>query len=382
MESNLIYHSVAPENVLESYTEFSNVDFVLTFDGRAIELNTIRVTADCVVEATNELKDKTANTNIFYNASTGGNGVVENITTTINGRVVESYNDVGRFCSMKNQSEVGSNERLKGSMSAKGITINDRFTNSLIRGSPSGKITGNSYPANTHIEPFNFTITPECCLNNAYSPDGSAPLLSSSKSGKIQLSLRLARNTAFLYGSDVGANNGRYKLQNIKCSYVSRPDVKDKEVMMRSKISIKQSVQSDSASIGAVVPNVCNAVSISFQPQARENSSAYDNYKLHRIPNLDQMSYLFNDSSNQYLSFLLRTNIEAMERGMDSFRATGSNQAQLVRLNSNDGAVYGLSFSEYIPLMNQKFSVVINSGIGSTGENYLAYLYFHSLISM
>ena len=29
MESNLIYHSVAPENVLESYTEFSNVDFIL-----------------------------------------------------------------------------------------------------------------------------------------------------------------------------------------------------------------------------------------------------------------------------------------------------------------------------------------------------------------
>ena len=88
---SLIYHKLQPENVLTSYNEFQNVDFLLTFEGRAIELNTIRMTADCIISSTEDMGDKTKSTKIFYNPSVGGNGVIENITTSINGRVVEWY---------------------------------------------------------------------------------------------------------------------------------------------------------------------------------------------------------------------------------------------------------------------------------------------------
>ena len=54
----------------------------------------------------------------------------------------------------------------------------------------------------------------------------------------------------------------------------------------------------------------------------------------------------------------------------------------LTKLNSNDGAIYGLSFGSYIPLNNQKFNIQLNSGIGSRSTTFIAYLYFHSLLSM
>ena len=380
---SLIYHKLSPENVLTSYNEFQNVDFLLTFEGRAIELNTIRITADCIVSSDDgAIGDNTKNKKMFYNASVGGHGVIDNITTSISNRVVESINEVGRYCSMKNQATVGSNERNEGDMVAQGITTNARFTNSLIRGSPSSVFTGATEPANTTTEPFNFTIAPECCLNNAYTMDGTSPLLSFTKSGAIRLSIRLARNSAFLYGSDANANNAKYELQNITCSYVSRPDVKDKQVFMRTKISIKQSIESDYANIGAVVPATCNAVSMSFQPQTQEFNPLYDNYALHRIPDYNQLQYLFNDSTNTFLSFILKNHIEAYERGISSLRDTGSNQAQLTRLNSNDGAIYGLSFGSFVPLQNQKFNIQLNSGIGTRGTTFITYLYFHSLMSM
>ena len=74
---SLIYHKLQPENVLTSYNEFQNVDFLLTFEGRAIELNTIRMTADCIISSTEDMGDKTKSTKIFYNPSVGGNGVIE-----------------------------------------------------------------------------------------------------------------------------------------------------------------------------------------------------------------------------------------------------------------------------------------------------------------
>ena len=155
---SLIYHKLSPENVLTSYNEFQNVDFLLTFEGRAIELNTIRITADCKVTSDDDIGDLTKNKKLFYNASVGGHGVIDNITTSISNRVVESINEVGRYCSMKNQATVGSNERNEGSMIAQGITTNARFTNSLMRGSPSSTFATNTAPANTTTEPFNFTM--------------------------------------------------------------------------------------------------------------------------------------------------------------------------------------------------------------------------------
>jgi len=386
--SSIIYSECFPENVLEEYNEFQNVDFLLTFPSRALELNSIRITADCEVSADEkDLLDYQENQSLFYNSSTGGHGTIESVVVSIDGRVIESLNEYGRFCSMKNQAEVGMNEKLKGSLGCQGITVNNRTTNSLIRGSPSGAIQGGADPSTykdgVAIEPFNFTIRPEICLNNAYAGDGRSPLLSSSKASEVKISLRLARNSAFLYGTNASDNVATYLLKNLKCSYITRDDMNpSQELFMRTKINIKQSLASDSVNVGAVVPAVCDAVSMSVQPQESENDYLYDNYQLHRIPQLNQLQFLFNDSTNQYLTFILKSQAESYERGIDSLRQTGSNQAQLQKLQSNNGAIYGLSFGQYVPLFNQKFNIQADTSIGSSGKPYILYLYFHSLLTM
>ena len=177
-------------------------------------------------------------------------------------------------------------------------------------------------------------------------------------------------------------------------TYISRlDDGSDDTLSMRSVVGIKQSMASDYANIQAIVPAVCNAVSVSVQPQDQENQSRWNNYQLHKVPLFKQVQYLFNDSTNQYLTFILKSEPESIERYIDSFRSTGMNSASLTSLKANLAYGLGLHFGSYVPLMNQKFNIQLTSGIGQsvvpvghtnagTARTWIAYMYFHTLISM
>ena len=387
MSESIQYHTVFPSNTLTSYTEFSQVDFLATFENRKLELNSLRLCFDVVVETQgDELINVNSNPSMFYDGAVGFHGVIDSVTTTRDGAVIENITDYARLVAMKTQAQKTRTELATTQDSIEGKVCLDRMTNRMIRGMGSGKFTadGDASVANyltSEVVPPQAALKLHCCLNNAFSTDGGLPLLSYRKSGAIKVSLRLARNFGFLYGTDVD-NDTVFSLTNLKLTYVSRADDRtDVPVMARSIVNIKQAIASDAANISVVVPATANGVSVSFQPQDYENTAERNNTQLYRIPGLTQVQYLFNNS-DEYITFIIKSEQESLERYIGSFGDTGSNSANLVALRTDNAYGLGTSLGRYVDLSRQKFNIQIQSRISETAQPWLAYLYFHALLEL
>ena len=92
---------------------------------------------------------------------------------------------------------------------------------------------------------------------------------------------------------------------------------------------------------------------------------------------------MFNDSTNEYISFIMKTDVEMIDRYLDSFKDIDSNNASLVKLKANKSYGIGLDFGagKYIDLSNQKFNIQIQSAISSS-DPYVMFCYFHSILKV
>lgn len=391
------YHQVFPENTLTSYSgdAQTQVDFLLTYEGRALEMNSLRLNFDLditPVGGATDFANVRSDPNLFYDESAGLHGCIESCVTSVNGAVIENLNSYARMVAMEEQSTMTANERNVASASCEGKVANQRLTNLFMRGVVAGPFVDNvdgstSNYATALIEKPSASIKPRICLNKCFTEDGSLPLLSFSRSGVIRVSFRLARSTAFLFGEE--SDGSSYALSNLRLTYVSRDDSRDlAPILARGVTNVKQAIASNSANIQAIIPGSARAVSVSFQPQSNENTAYHNNLQLYKIPSLSQVQYLFNDSTNQYITFIIKSEIESLERYLQSFKDTGSNSASLQNIVSNNSYGLGTSLGQYVNLANSKFSIQIQSAIG-TARNaggdavpMLAYIYFHTLLRL
>jgi hypothetical protein len=102
---------------------------------------------------------------------------------------------------------------------------------------------------------------------------------------------------------------------------------------------------------------------------------------LAKPPSLDEVQFLFNDASNTLVQYQLRDYGEFMDGFLDSLKSGGISQANPETIRGNQVFGLGLDFGSDIDLRNNKFSVQVNSGV-SNGDQYLMYIFFHSLISL
>ena len=150
---------------------------------------------------------------------------------------------------------------------------------------------------------------------------------------------------------------------------------------MRTKLNIKQSIQSSFANISTKVPAVCSGVSISFQTQAREHTALHDNQNLEELPNLTKLQFLFNDNLNQSVAYQIDERGEALMRYVESLSLSEKDSVNINNVNSNNSYGLGYNFGAAVNLQNQKFTVQFESGIDNTTP-FLVYLYFHSFYKM
>ena len=173
-----------------------------------------------------------------------------------------------------------------------------------------------------------------------------------------------------------------YTISDLRITYRTYPDDgSNNPVTLDSKLSIVQSIQSSFANLDIKVPAVVNSVSCSFNNQSEVNSLVHNNTALVKIPQLSQVIFQFNDSTNKLISYVLRDNQEVVARYIDSFQDTGKNQLSRNNMENNDGFGIGLNLNGDIDMTNQKFGVQIQSGI--TNNNPMTmYAYFHSSIQI
>jgi len=221
-----------------------------------------------------------------------------------------------------------------------------------------------------------FSIKPVCVLNNA---SGAVPYR---KSGDIHLTINLARVGAALFGFDVD-NDVNYSVKNLRVFFRSAADAGpqfDQPILATRVLSVKQNFDTTNASLQVRVPAVCNGVSVSALETAKVNSLTANVLDLDKIESVTQVEYLFNDATNQLITYRLRSQPEWIERYLDSFKdGENKNAATFSNIASNNAWGLGLNFGGAIDLSNQNFALQINR---EDTTPYTMYFYFHSFVSL
>ena len=375
----LSYHSVLPQNKKDTYTEFDIVDFELDFAGRKMLGNTLRIKANVKINSTGDtliLGDDDVNIDQFV----GGHSFFDSITTeaqTVG--VIENLVEYPRYVRMSGEAMLDKSDLFNSEHLCEMKFASKEFGRSMLAGGRLMEVvtTGNAGNDQTGLD---FSIKPMFCLNRISTNDNTN-MVSFTKTGSIRISLKLARNANVLFGSNVTADYN-YKLENLELCYTSIPDDgKSNKVMMRTKLNIKQSMNSKFANISTKVPAVCNAVSCSFQQQSREGQVAFNSCQTERVPNITELQFIFNDSQDQYVTYQIKDLSEIAKRYLESFADTGHNSTQVKYLMNNEGFGIGLNFKDNIDLSRQKFNVQMSSDI-TNNQPYIIYLYFHSMMEM
>ena len=203
-----------------------------------------------------------------------------------------------------------------------------------------------------------------------------------SKTGAIRVSINLAKNLSALEGGLAGTA-ANYNISDVRLAYnsMAAPSGPMKSVM-RTAYNFKSSVLSSTANISARVPAICDSVTICAQRQDRENVKVLSNYSLEEPRNFKSIQYMFNDSTQRYISYVIESKEEALEKGIESLVATGHNGVfSAGKLERNNNFVVGLPFNGFVDLSNQRFNVQLTSDI-DTANPYNIYMYFHSLHSL
>jgi hypothetical protein len=285
---------------------------------------------------------------------------------------------------MINTATATENDMGNSSNSSELKSKNLRLSNRIMMGE---KFNGNADGVDPNISlGMSFSTRPICCINSASSADGGLPEVKYGSTGDITFSVRLARNDAVFFGSDVasaGSGIYNYSLTELSVSFSSVPDDAQPQVPinMSTILNVRQSCQSTFSNISVNVPQLSNSCSVSFLKQDKENSVNANNTQLDKPPLVSNVEYLFNDSTNKYLTFNLRSQEEILDRYLLSLSNMKVNTFGQDKIKANEAYGLGVNFNQYIDLSTNKFGLNLTSQIASN-EPYVAYLYFHGQISL
>ena len=371
--------SVIPENYADSYSENDNIDFVLSFPNEVLNLGSVRIEGELEVlnGANQETLDSAANKVLDINMDqlTGAHSLCESIQTEVLGSIIENCSGLPRFHKMRMAATIDETDANNAKYACELKAPFRTMTNRLLRGEVP--ITQTTQPLRVNPD---FSIKPDIALNSV---PGQLPYR---RSGDIRVSVNLARTSQIFNGTDVslGSQGVNYSIKDLRLTYTSYPDdgSMNDPIEMRTKVLVKQSVNSRLANNSSKVPGVVDAVSVSFMEQADVNKPEVNTLQLARPPNVEELMLNFNDSTNKAVSFVIRDNVETISLYLNSFgRNHSHNSMSVAKQNANDGFGIGLDFGAPVDMRMSKFSTQLISGI--VGANsYVMNLYFHSSVSL
>lgn len=365
------FHSADPINNKSTYTELDNVSFNINNAGRKLILGSVRLEADLRVFNTGATRsDIESNSNQDgFNNRVGAHGLYDSFTVEAgNVGILENISsDYGRYVNLITSATQTEDQLNNASAVCELKSTSMRISNML----STGIRVDDAEQAD-----LDFTIKPMICLNR----NVMGGTLSFRKAGFMKISMNLARNYEFLNSRSGTAS---YQLSNLRLTYRTVPDDgTDEQILMRSILSIKSTISSNFANVSSNVPAVCDGVSVCFMRTNRENNQTFDNYNLERLQDFQSIQYLFNSSNNQYVSYIIDTREEMLEKGVESLANTGYNCLSAKNLRSNSCELAGLAFDAPVDLSTQRFNIQIKDNDCVAVGGYNIYQFFHSSVQL
>lgn len=371
----LVYSQVEPEAKKSSYEEFDTLDFVVNVgEGRALLKNSVRLLGTLRLNRTGTTR---ATADVRLCKDIGIHAVIDSTQVVFDGGdkmgVIENLQNYGRLVRVLATGTEDINDYMNGSnlMELRGSSANlaeaVQIAGATVQATGAAQTTDRDFACKLNI-----------CLNKM---DGDN--LAFSKSGAVRVTLNLAKNLSALEGGLAGSV-ANYNLSDVRLAYshVEAPSGAS-QVVMRTAYGFKSSVLSSTANISARVPSsAVDGVSISLQRQDRESVNVLSNYDLEEPRNFKSIQYMFNDSTQRYISYVIESKEEALEKGVESLVATGHNGVfSAGKLERNNNFIAGLPFNGFLDLTQSRFNVQLVSDI-DTANPYNIYMYFHSLLSV
>ena len=383
----VVYHSVDPQNLLSTYPEFTNVDFVLSYEGRSLEMDSVRIEGELEVlvgageNPFGTTNPSTEDTLIFMDKFVGAHALIESLSVNINGAQVDHVQDYPRYVKMQTTAVHSQGDMFMAEHACQMKTpslelMREQLMGEIVPTGPGNAGDGAVLQDAMRNNP-DFSIKPMCVLNQGV---GALPYR---KSGDVRITINTARIGAVLFGQDVDGNT-KYNIKNLRCTFRSAVDAgqsADQPILAKRVLSVKQNYATTEASLQTRVPAICSGVSVSVLANNKLNSLEANTLDLDKIDGLNRVEYLFNDSTNQMITYRLRNQTEWIERYLDSFRdsRTKENAATLSNIASNNVWGLGLDFGGDIDLRNQNFALQLSRNGTSP---YVVFFYFHSLLTL
>jgi len=382
MTENIRYHVSNPENnQSDGYKEFSTIDFVLDATGRELVPNSIRLEADIQVNSTGntpvDLLDKGHATvsypRIQLDPQTGAHCLFESFQVVLPSSMglIHNANEYPRYVKMMAKGQYSLDDYYSADLVSELRCSRGDVAPAMI----TEQVKGGTEAGGETKELQNFCIKPMIAINQT-----SGGNYSFDKMGAIRISMNLARNNQAFHGTHMTVDVN-YVLTNVRLRYITIADQGKQNKMICNAYSvIKNTIISNNAEVSTSVPaNAVGGVSISFLESSSQNNPVKNSHALEKYPSFKEVSYQFQDATNQYISYTIRSLTDALTKGLEGLRSQSHHEINPNNYASNDGMVLGLDFNgQFVDLTKNKFAINIKSerDIGT----YFIYLYFHSLV--
>ena len=373
-------HRTLPESSSTAYQPFQTVDFLLDVRGRKLIKNSIRIEGS--IQALDAVSGSaiTHASGVKLENAIGAHAFFDSFTVeTENKGVLENLQNYPRHANMVSRATLTPDDMLSSQYIAEGrgpVEANGNYV--LQQVADNAFVTGQTAPVATNNVDSSFSISPSICFNRMGGDDYSF-----SKNGFIRVSMILSSATECLFG---GADQPKdYSLTDLACRFQTAPDDGSQGAMlMKSYVNVVSSVQSTSTTVSARVPSQSvNGVAMSFINQADVRSNQRNAYELQRLPQWSNIEFLFNNSLQEYLTYTIRDESDALQKGLEALESAGHSQVSSKTLKANKGAIFGLPFNSYIDLSQQKFTVNFKVDSDSITANPMdVQMFFSTLLTM
>tara|TARA_R110001592_G_scaffold19427_4_gene79717 strand:- start:560 stop:1759 length:1200 start_codon:yes stop_codon:yes gene_type:complete len=391
------YHSVECENIKPEYTEHDNVDFNLNFPGRSLVCGSIRLEGEVEIYPVGGGTVNTGSQRCRVDHMIGAHAFISGCVTTLqNQGIIENATELPRYAKMVTTGTASAGDMMEAKyvceLRSSDVIVSDEVFKPRVPSDVGGGLAGTAVTqhqgggfgsttaaggAPNLLQAPDFSIKPVMALNNVA---GSGSLLNYTTSGEVKLSFNLARNLECLYGQDA-TGAASYALKNLEVCYTTVPEQPGQQPLtLRTSLCLKSNMNSRLSNHSARVPAICDSMSISFIRLSREVSNLHNNTALEKPTNISNIKYMFNDSTNSYVTYELRNRFEILHYGIKALSLGSHNNVRADLLSANESFVAGLDFGSVIDLSKQKFNIQIDTEI-NTDDPFLMFQYYHSLVS-
>lgn len=289
--------STLPRTQLSQYTPGQEINFELIHEGEALKANSCYLTGQLVCTVPGGVADQK-----FYDNFTGIASFLENVHVKCDlfSEIITNY---GRHVAMNN----------KGTLSADQLCSGLKNSSEMIV--PTTEQTRVVLQDSQAATPFGFAHKLMNSLNNM-SGD-----LEYARSGKIMLSFKLPSLTKVFFGQNVAASITNYYWQNVELHYMTVP-AGSPSVSIRVVEDTQKLISTSNTTVFNTFINPIDNLLVSFAPTTAETDQT-QNALVCSMPDIQKLSFVYNDQSNRLVSYEIETKEELVLSGYSVLSSMG-----------------------------------------------------------